>query len=201
MFTRTRTTPCPVNVRPPPYSPRPAEQNKTLRSSLARTFRAMFARGNVCAVCRCLVVHQGAFVPHCHSPSLVHPLSLSLAPSSPLPLPPTTGQLARSLTLSRPFSLSHSLTHGSFRPFSFSSRPLRRSFRDRLARSFVRSFVCSFLPLPTLLFTRMFASIVLYKPVYDKPCAVCSDEAPRPSRIQWILPYVLRRNHDSPRNA
>lgn len=127
LFTRTRTTPCPVNMRPPPYSPRPAEQNKTLRSSLTRTFRAMFARGDVCAVCRCLVVHQSAFV------RLLFSLSLSLFPSHslflflsfPLHRSEQTHARARAFTFIPSFSL--------LIPFSFSSTSL--SFFSRLTRS------------------------------------------------------------------
>lgn len=127
LFTRTRTTPCPVNMRPPPYSPRPAEQNKTLRSSLTRTFRAMFARGDVCAVCRCLVVHQSAFVRLLFSLSLSLFLSRSLFLflSFPLYRSEQTRARARAFTFIPSFSL--------LIPFSFSSTS--PSFFSRLTRS------------------------------------------------------------------
>mgnify|MGYP004589745009 CR=1 FL=1 len=113
----------------------------------------MFARGNVCAVCRCLVVHQGAFVPHCHSPSLALPLSLSLSLSrSFLSRSLSTNDgAARALAHSLSPFLSFSLTLARiFRPFSFSSRPLSVALPEidslvcSFARTFVRSFVRSF---------------------------------------------------------
>lgn len=109
------------------------EQNKTLRSSPARTFRAIFARADVCAVCRCLVLHQGA------SPPLLRlPFAAPRAPPQPATAFPHP--ISRSIETPRPLSPSLFLLLP-LNGFFLGLRPARdaRSTRLTLSLSFTGS--------------------------------------------------------------